>query len=43
MPEVPRSLSDIDPEINSDFEVNATFQEGVISEMFQRPYKSYFQ
>ena len=37
MPEIPRSLSDIDPEINTDF------KESVISEMYQRPDKSYFQ
>ena len=43
MPEVPRSLSDIDPEINLNFEENSPFQEGVISETYQRPDKSYFQ
>ena len=43
MPEVPRSLSDFDPEINTDFQENLPFQEGVISETYQRPGKSYFQ
>ena len=43
MPEIPRSLLDIDPELNRDFEHNSPFQEGVISEMYQRPDKSYFQ
>ena len=42
MQEVPRSLSDIDPQINTDFEENSLSQEGVISEMYQRPDKSYF-
>ena len=43
MPEVPRSLADIDPEINMDFEENSPFKEGVVSEMYQRPDKLYFQ
>ena len=34
---------DINPELNIDFEENSPFQEGVISEMYQRPYKSYYQ
>ena len=34
MPEAPRSLLDIDPEINMDFVVNSPFQEGVISETY---------
>ena len=42
-PEIPGSLSDIDPEINMDFEDNSLFQEGVISEMYQRLDKSYSQ
>ena len=29
--------SDINPEINIDFEENSPFQEGVISEIYQRP------
>ena len=36
MQEVPRNLLDFDPEINMDFEENSSFQEGVISEMYQR-------
>ena len=43
IPEVPRSLSDFDPEINMNFKENSPFQEGVISETHQRPDKSYFQ
>ena len=40
---VPGSLLDIDSEVNTDFEENSPFQEGVISETYQRPDKSYFQ
>ena len=29
--------------INADYEENSPFQEGIISEMFQRPDKSFFQ
>ena len=43
IPEVPRSLSDFYPEIYMDFEKHSPFQEGVISEMYQRPDNSYFQ
>ena len=43
LPKIPGSLSDIDPELNMDFENNSPFQEGVISETYQRPDKSYFQ
>ena len=43
MPQIPRSLSDIDPELNTDFEDNSPFQDHVILEMYQRPDKSYFQ
>ena len=32
-----------DPEINMDFEENFPFQEGVISEMYQRPHNAYIQ
>ena len=42
IPKVPRSLLDLDPEINTNFE-NSPFREGVISEMYQRPDKSYFK
>ena len=34
---------DIDPELNTNFEDNSPYQEGVISELYQRPDKSYFQ
>ena len=34
---------DNNPEINMDFEENSPFQEGVISEIYQRPDKSFFQ
>ena len=37
------SVENINPDINLDFEENSPFQEGVISEMFQRPDKSFFQ
>ena len=43
IPKIPQSLSAIDPELNTNFEDNSPFQEGVISEMYQRPDKSYFQ
>ena len=29
--------TDVNPEINIDFEENSPFQEGVISEIYQRP------
>ena len=34
---------DINPELNTNFEENSPFQEGVISEMYQMPDKSFFQ
>ena len=34
---------DISPEININFEENSQFQEGVISETYLRPNKSFFQ
>ena len=43
IPEIPGSLLDIGPELNTDFEDNSPFQEGVISQMYQRQDKSYFQ
>ena len=43
IPEVTRSLLVFDPEINTDCKENSPFQEGVISETYQRPDKSYFQ
>ena len=39
--EVPRNLLHMD--IIMDFKENSTYQEGVISETYQRPDKSYFQ
>ena len=36
-------ITNINPEINLDFEDNSPFQEGVISEAYQRPDKSFFQ
>ena len=35
--------TDINPEINLDFEENSLFPERVISETYQRPDKSFFQ
>ena len=45
---IPRKIMylDIDAleqDINMDFEENSPYQEGVISEMYERPEKSYFQ
>ena len=37
------STVDINPNINFDFEENSPFQEGVMSETFQRPNKLFFQ
>ena len=42
MSEVPGNI-DINPELNTDFKENSPFQEGVISETYQRPDKSFFQ
>ena len=36
------SVENINPDINLDFEENSPFQEGIISETFQRPDKSFF-
>ena len=41
--EIPRKITDSDMEIKMDFEENSPYQEGVISEIYQRPDKSYFQ
>ena len=38
-----QSVENINPDINLDFEENSSFQEGVISETFQRLDKSFFQ
>ena len=37
------SVENINPDNNLDLEENSPFQEGVISETFQRPDKSFFQ
>ena len=37
------STENINPDINLDFEENSPFQEGIISEAYQRPDKSFFQ
>ena len=42
-PQSSSSVENINPDINLDFEENSPFQEGVISEFFQRPDKSFFQ
>ena len=42
MPDVPENIV-INPELNTDFEENLPFQEGVLSEPYQRPEKSFFQ
>ena len=42
----PSTLQDtnkVSPKINLDLEENSPFQEGIISETFQRPDKSFFQ
>ena len=40
--EIPRNLMYSDIGINTDFEENPPYQEGVISETYQRPDRSYF-
>ena len=42
MPEIPGNL-DINQECNTNFEENSPFQEGVISETYQRPDKSFLK
>ena len=37
------NMKNVNPNINFDFEENSPFQEGVMSKMFQRPDKSFFQ
>ena len=37
------STENIDPDNNFDFEENSSFQEGIISEAYQRPDKSFLQ
>ena len=38
-----QNVQDISPNINFDFEENSPFQEGVMSETYQRPDKTFFQ
>ena len=38
-----QNVQDINPNINFDFEENSPFQEGIMSETFQRLDKSFFQ
>ena len=40
---IKQNIQEINPKINFDFEENLPFQEGVMSETFQRPDKSFFQ
>ena len=39
--EIPRKLTDLDMNINTNFEENSPFQGGVIPETYQRPNRSY--
>ena len=43
MNKIHKNIQDISPNINFDFEENSPFQEGVMSETFQIPDKSFFQ
>ena len=43
LPEVPRNILELDPEINMDFKENSLFPECVILETYQGLDKSYFQ
>ena len=38
-----QNIQEINPKINFDFEENSPFPEGIMSETFQRPDKSFFQ
>ena len=40
---IPRKHTDVDTDINMDSKENSTYQEGVTSEMYQMPDRSYFQ
>ena len=40
--EFPRKHTDLDTDIGTNFEENSPYTEGVISEMYQRPDRSYF-
>ena len=41
--EIPRNLTDLEMDINTDFEENAPYEECVVSETYQRPDRSNFQ
>ena len=41
--EIHRKLTNLDNDINTGFEENSPYQEGVISEIYQRPNRLYFQ
>ena len=43
LPESPENKSVIKPKIDTEFEENSPHQEGIISEFYQRPNKSYLQ
>ena len=43
MMKIHKNVQDISPNINFDFKENSPFQEGVMSEMYQRPDKTFFQ
>ena len=43
MPRSKESSQNINPDINLEFEENSPFQEGVISETFQRPDKYFLK
>ena len=38
-----RKLTDLDTDINTDFEENSSYQEGIITETYKRPDRSYFK
>ena len=38
-----RDLLDLDSDINTDFEENSPYQEGIISETYERPDRSYIK
>ena len=40
---VKQNIQEINPKINFDFEENLSFQEGIMSETFQRQNKSFFE
>ena len=41
--ETPRKLTDMNTDMHIDFEENSPHQEGIISETYQRPDRSYYQ